>query len=245
MRKTLLQASLPIGLIVAVIACTKAINDNEPPPGDPELIAYLDEEWGIRFFRTYWETGTEKGGEFTFMVVQAEVDGLGSRELEIEEVNYTDEPDGIIEYMIADVQTDEDRFFTHNTVENYISFSDPEEQRGVYVSGNTDGTYEIWTYDDVAGEEDRQTVPDGYQALRVVEEYSAFKDAPPHVLLMAFAMAQSSPPENRVSVECTAQLTDYDQAPAPAPCDLFKEFCECAACLVLEREGACEPCPDL
>ena len=28
-------------------------------------------------------------------------------------------------------------------------------------------------------------------------------------------------------------------------CSLFREFCDCAACLVLDRQGACEPCPGL
>lgn len=35
-------------------------------------------------------------------------------------------------------------------------------------------------------------------------------------------------------------------AAAPPPvCEVFTEFCECATCLALDRQGACDPCPDL
>ena len=27
--------------------------------------------------------------------------------------------------------------------------------------------------------------------------------------------------------------------------EIFKEFCDCAACLVLDRRGACDLCPEL
>ena len=37
---------------------------------------------------------------------------------------------------------------------------------------------------------------------------------------------------------------DYRAGKTPV-CSLFREFCECAACLVLDRQGACGPCPGL
>ena len=231
---------ISFGLVIAVVACTKALTDQEPPPGDPELVAYLDEQWGIRITRvSYSESGTEQGGaSFSFRVVETEVDGHGMRELEVEEV-VPDSPDEESEIMVADVLTGEERFFIYNTADNYIAIANEEEQRGVYVSGNTDGTYEVWTYDDIAGEEDRQTVADGYAALRLVEEYNSFKDAPPHVLLTAFAYGHTQPPEAR-----TLSVCENTAAP-PAACTIFQEFCDCAACLVLDREGSCDPCPEL
>lgn len=34
-----------------------------------------------------------------------------------------------------------------------------------------------------------------------------------------------------------------DTAAIPVVCGSFKEFCDCAACLVLKRQGACAQCP--
>ncbi|MGB1014879.1 MAG: hypothetical protein ACPG4T_12145 [Nannocystaceae bacterium] len=106
------------------------------------------------------------------------------------------------------------------------------------MSKNPDGTYDVWAFD---GDNMDQfvTVENGYRALKIVEEYNEFKEISPFILLTGFAVAHTALPEARLPIYCT------DTAETPPVCDIFREFCDCAACLVLEREGACEPCPDL
>jgi len=105
-----------------------------------------------------------------------------------------------------------------------------------------DETYDVWAFD---GETKEQylTVPNGYEALKVVEAYNEFKTISPHILLMAIAAAHTPVPEARLQVTCN---TGLDRVAASTPvCDIFKEFCDCAACLVLDRNGACDRCPEL
>jgi hypothetical protein len=82
-------------------------------------------------------------------------------------------------------------------------------------------------------------VPNGFEALKLVEQYNAFKTISPYILLTAVAVGHTSTPEARVPTKCS------DTAATPVVCDIFKEFCDCAACLVLNRKGACSQCPKL
>ena len=62
----------------------------------------------------------------------------------------------------------------------------------------------------------------------------------PYLLLTAFAAAQNATPEARVGL-----FAKPNTAAPPPVCEIFKEFCDCAACLVLDRQGACDLCPNL
>ena len=125
-------------------------------------------------------------------------------------------------------------------VRNFIIFG--AEDQGIGVDKLGDGTYEVWTFAG-NGEVDVQGVTDGYEALRLVEEHAQLSLISPHVLLMAFAMAHTPSYEARMQIKCNGGSTAI--AAQPVVCDIFKEFCDCAACLVVDRPGPCDQCPNL
>lgn len=105
------------------------------------------------------------------------------------------------------------------------------------MSKNPDDTYDVWAFDGEAMDQ-FLTVSNGHEALKLVEEYNDFKTISPYIM-MAIAAAHTTLPEARVPMACG------DTAMSPPVCEIFKEFCDCAACLVLDRQGACDLCPEL
>lgn len=130
----------------------------------------------------------------------------------------------------------DERYFLYDLDQNYITIGDLEQ--GAAVSRNPDGSYELWTF---VGETNDNflTVPNGFEALKVVEQYNSFKGISPYILLTAFAFAHHSTFEARSPMPCG------DTAATPVVCDIFKESCDCAACSVLNKAGACDQCPNL
>jgi hypothetical protein len=165
------------------------------------------------------------------------VEGLGEYEVSTETIISPASQGGQVSFFVSNIDLSDQRYFLYDQVENYITIGDLT--RGVAVSKNPDNTYDVWAFDGDAMDS-FQTVPNGYEALKVVEQYNDFKTLPPYLLLTAFAAAQNATPEARVGL-----FAKPNTAAPPPVCEIFKEFCDCAACLVLDRQGACDLCPNL
>jgi len=91
----------------------------------------------------------------------------------------------------------------------------------------------------------------GYEAILVIEDHNEFKDASPRILLAAYvaALTPSGLEARMPSGQFGEGLPDVpkktDDAEGPGVCLIFSEFCQCAACLVLDRRGECGQCPEL
>lgn len=212
---------------------------------DNRLPEYLRDTWGI------WMTGFLDDGELKpaadgslelMGTGKITVDGLGTADITTLTRVAPLAMGGTTTLAVADPVDRKARLFHYDPTQNYLAIyaADPNtlQPKGVAVSKHPDGGYRVWAFEDLSMV---QTVraPDGYEALRLVEKYNEFKALSPYVLLTAFAIAHSPTPEARASIPCR------DTALTPPVCDLFKEFCECAACLVLNRQGACGQCPKL
>lgn len=227
-----------------------------PTEGDPELVEYLKDNFGIRL------TGLEDAADFFIdedgdAIATSEfaidIEGLGTRRLLMEEIIFSAADGGGICLYIEDVATGASRYFDFNPTDNYIQFSqdlrgpdDPElVERGAAVGRNPDGTYTVWTFDDevAGGRLNETTVATGYEALRLVEKYNDFNTIEPHIMLAAVAFGHTGVPEARVAVQC--ESGDLSEALRPSICSLFKEFCDCAACATLGKGGNCHLCPEL
>lgn len=207
--------------------------------GDQTIPDYLKKKWGITISGFSGEFGVdEDGSQFYTGEGKISVDGLGSSDISIETIVDSAANGGATTFFVKNVDGSNERYFLYDRVENYITIGDLT--KGTAISKNPDGTYEIWAFE---GETKEQflTAPDGYEALKIVEQYNGFKGISPYILLTAIAVAHTSTPEARFVTQCTVSNT----AETPVVCDIFEEFCECAACLVLERQGKCEACPKL
>lgn len=225
-----------------------------PTEGDPELAQHLKDTFGIRLIGSNVDPNfyVDEDGDGIFTAEFAiDVEGLGARDLLVEEVVFSAAAGGGVCLYIEDIETGASRYFDFNTTDNYILFSqdlrapdDPEfVERGAAVGRNPDGTYTVWTFDDEVdgGREDETTVATGYDALRLMEEYTDFNSIDPHIMLAAVAIGHTPVPEARVPVNCDSGSL----ALRPSVCSLFKEFCDCAACATLDRDGDCHLCPEL
>lgn len=254
-KRTMLRAAglVVFGMGLGWVACASETGDGTanllssiPTGGDP-LVTYLDETYGIRVsgLKATLETTVEEDGAIvTTGLATLDVDGLGSRVMDIEEYIYS-EAAGEIVLAVAEDESGDERYFEVNLDESWVAFSNyltEDRVRGVAVGRNVDGSYTVWKFDDeVDGGRDREEiVDDGYEALQIVQEYAEFNTITPHVMLMAIALAHTEMPEARTPSSCT------NTALGPPVCALFKEFCDCAACSVLgQTGGACSLCPKL
>ncbi len=206
---------------------------------DQTIPEYLQQTWGIvitDFGEDAFST-EDDGSQISFGEGTITVEGLGAQELSTMTIIDSVANGGGTTFFVSKPDLSEERYFLYNSTENYITFGDLT--KGVSVSKNPDGTYDVWAFD--ADMEDQHlTVENGFEALKLVDNYNDFKLISPHILLMAFAVAHTEGPEARSTGASTNIL-----AATPPVCDIFKEFCDCAACSVLEREGACAPCPNL
>ncbi len=251
---------LATAVVVALLGCgsdaTKATLDASasadgaaggPPKGeaDPQLIAYLKDTWGVSltnytgFEENYKDLGN--GEWMTTFTGETTIEGLGTRSLTIEEIVAPIGAGLDISLFVKDDESGVERYFQYNAAENYVTIGSLESSAA--VSANADGSYDVWSYKaSRRGDKDNfKTVANGFEALKEVEAMSGFKDLPPHLLMTGIALAHTSVPEGRFVVACGMSNT----AATPAVCTLFKEFCDCAACLALSKQGACAACPKL
>lgn len=205
--------------------------DDNPVP------AYLKDTWGIRITGFTGDLAVAADGTQSYDGTgRITVDGLGTKELKSTTLVSPMAQGGDVTLFLSNLDGSDERYFLYDQVQSYITVGDL--QKGVAVSRNPNGSYEVWAFD--GDNKDRfLTVPDGFEALRLVEQYNSFKTISPYILLAAVAVGHTSTPEARVPVRCS------DTAATPVVCDIFKEFCDCAACLVLNRQGACSQCPKL
>ena len=232
-------------------ACSDEDDSPEFAP-DPALIAYLDETFGVALYGWADEDELPVVNADGFIVMRAEgsvrVTGFGERALTLEEEIAPAADGGEIFLKITDVESGDQRTFLYNYDEGYIVFGQDTgpDSRGVGVQRNPDGTHEVWTFDDaVSDRTDTRTVADGYAAMREVEAFNQFSAVHPHILMMAVALGHTEPPEARFPIDCNKKDKDGRQARTPSACSIFKAFCDCSACLVLDRGGDCALCPQL
>jgi len=205
-----------------------------------EMFEYLANNWGIRLsnFDVDEFDVDDDGRQTAFDDGTIEVEGLGSWEISLTTIVDPASLGGQTSIFVSNADLTEERYFLFDPVENYITIGDLT--KGVALSKNPDSTYDVWAFDGDSMDT-LTTVDNGFEALKLVEKYNEFTEISPFILLTAFAVAHGPVPEARMEV----QAFSSNVAAATPVCDIFKEFCDCAACLVLEREGACDLCPDL
>ena len=219
----------------------------EQPGPDLELIGFLDREFGLSS-SGFGEDGEELVVDDDGFIVgvsqgQLFIDGFGERTIELQQRIEPAAAGGEVFLQVRDVATDAQRFFLYDFDARYIVFGEDTgeaDSRGVGVQPNPDGTYEVWTFDDaVSDRTEVETVADGYAAMRRVEALNGFAELPPHIIMAAYALGQTAAPEARSASRC------FETAATPAACSIFKAFCDCVACRILERSGDCRLCPQL
>ncbi|MBL9106168.1 MAG: hypothetical protein JNL82_34920 [Myxococcales bacterium] len=230
-------------LVAALAACQgggAGTSDTSDTPGDEALPEYLSRVWGITV-RLDDPDGDfivdEDGAQIFADDGTITVEGLGEHAFSTMTIVDPAALGGQVSFFVSNLDLSEERYFLYDPVENYVTIGDLT--RGVAVSKNPDDTYDVWAFDGDAMDQ-FLTVADGYEALKVVEQYNEFRTISPYLLLMAFSAAHGATPEARSPQSCTK-----DTAASPPVCEIFKEFCDCAACLVLDRQGACDLCPEL
>lgn len=233
-----LKTSKYISSLILVAALASCADNTADTGGDQALGSYLKDKWGIVVsdFGVDAFIVDDDGTQTLIDEGVITVDGLGSQELSTMTIIDPVASGGQVSFFVSNTDLSDERYFLYDPVENYVTIGDLT--RGVAVSKNPDDTYDVWAFDGEAMDQ-FLTVPNGYEALRLVEQYNDFKTISPYIMLMAFAAAHTTVPEARVPIHC------YDTAVSPPVCEIFKEFCDCAACLVLDRQGACDLCPDL
>lgn len=241
MRTTLSKHISCLTLIAVLAACGGAADTDDGASdsgSDQTLAEYLKSTWGIVVsdFGVDAFIVDDDGTQTLIDDGVITVDGLGSQEVSTMTVIDPVASGGQVSFFVSNTDLSDERYFLFDPVENYVTIGDLT--RGVAVSKNPDSTYDVWAFDGEAMDQ-FLTVPNGYEALKLVEQYNDFKTISPYIMLMAFAAAHTTLPEARVPIHC------FDTAAPPPVCEIFKEFCDCAACLVLERTGACDLCPDL
>lgn len=227
-------------LVAALAACSDNTGDTGDTAADQTIQEYLKETWGISLSQ-FEVDAFLVGDDGTQLLIDdgvITVDGLGEQEVSTETIISPASQGGQLSFFVSNLDLSDERYFLYDQVENYITIGDLT--RGVAVSKNPDGTYDVWAFDGEAMD-NFSTVPNGYEALKLVEQYNDFKSISPYLLLTAFAAAHTGTPEARTM----SLLSQSNVAESPPVCEIFKEFCDCAACLVLDRQGACDPCPDL
>lgn len=237
MRTKFSKYTSGLALVTVLSACSDDAGGTGG--GNQALQDYLKETWGIalsQFDNRNILVGDDGTQVFTDDGVIT-VDGLGEYEVSTETIISPASQGGQVSFFVSNLDLTDERYFLYDQVDNYITIGDLT--RGVAVSKNPDGTYDVWAFDGDAMDS-FTTVPNGYEALKLVEQYNEFKTLPPYLLLTAFAAAQTATPEARFGL-----FAQFNTAAPPPVCEIFKEFCDCAACLVLDRQGACDPCPAL
>lgn len=239
MQTELIKITACLVLVAALGSCSGGgPEDTAETAGDQSLAEHLKVNWGIAVdgFSVDAFIVDDDGTQVLFDDGVITVDGLGSQEVSTQTVIDPAASGGQVTFFVANADLSEERYFLFDQVENYVTIGDLT--RGVAVSKNPDDTYDVWAFDGEAMDQ-FSTVANGYEALKLVEEYNDFKTISPYIMLMAIAAAHTTLPESRIPMTCG------DTALSPPVCEIFKEFCDCAACLVLDRRGACDLCPEL
>ena len=254
-RSTLTHPALFGSLLAAgaIVAACQGANTLDPvcEPGEPcdapaaislernpETIAYLADTWGIRItgYEDWEQYEQDDGSVYGGGTATITVEGLGAQEVMTDTLIISDEFGTNTSFFVALPDGSEERYFLYDRENNYVTIGDAVGERSVIVSSNADGTYDV----DLAIGEDWQsegTGLTGAEALEIVKTHNEYTSITPHILLMAFAAAHTpSSLEVRLPIICT------DTSATPEVCTIFREFCDCIACDVLDRPGVCDAC---
>ena len=225
----------------SVLLALSVANCSSDQQIDPAVVDYLRTSWGIQLSGFDGDIDVEDDGtQINDGTGTITVAGLGSANIASSTIISPMAEGCETTLTVSNIGGSDERYFLYDPVQNYITIGD--YTRGVAVSKNPDSTYDVWVFDDSIKKDMDVTVPNGYEALKLVEQYNGFKAISPYILLTAFAFAHTPAPEARCGGYGWLQTTT---ASPQAVCDIFKEFCDCAACLVLNRRGACTQCPKL
>lgn len=244
----------PLLTLACCLALSGCASDDDTSPAEPEDLvrAHLIDTWGISTsgFDTWDGTQFEFAADGTataFGEGTIHVRGLGAADVIVTEIVEPASAGGMTTLHVSLADGSSERTFEYVPEWGGIAFGGEED--GVAIDANPDGTYDVFTYDEtfpfLEGEPTSApvTVEDGVEALWYLREYGDIETASPYVFLFAFALAHSPAYEARFQVKCNMNTSSI--AAQPAVCDVFKDFCDCAACFVLGRAGACEFCPEL
>jgi hypothetical protein len=246
------RRTLTIGILVAVAGAFAACeyepamsSDTGPQQPVAPIVSYLKDTWGISIV-VLESSGVDEQDDGTLTteaLVRIHVDGLGAKELATNTVIISDEFGNNTSFFVSRPDGTDERYFLYDLENRYVTIGNAIDDKSVIVSANGDGTYQV---DTALGEEwtTIATSVSGAEAMRTVAKYNEYTSIPPHVLLTAFAVAHtptSLDTRNPINCNDNTVMNQHTAAP-PAVCGIFKEFCDCAACLVLDRPGACDAC---
>ncbi len=239
-------------LLPALVALGLAVGCSADDETEPTIPDYLAENFGL-YVHGYGEaddTFEQDGAAITEGTGYTWLEGELAREMHVRQELFSAADGGDLVLVVTDVESGDARYFLYNFAENFIVFGEdtsPTDSRGAGVQANPDGTYDVWSFDDeVSDRTEVETVPDGYAAMRRVDEFNGFSAISPHVILTGFALAHGPTPEARYP-GITINVGDappINASPTPV-CSTFKAFCDCVACRVLDRGGDCDLCPAL
>ncbi len=242
----LFSAAVTLGLALgSVSGCT--VEDDEPETFE----VWLQQTWGISIegldtlenVQVYDDGSSDATASGRIIV-----DGLGEQDIDVYQIQFSLADGGGIGVLFSEPDTGDERYFIYDQVEGWVGIGD--DIAGAAVAKNPDGTYSVWTY---VGDDDSQdnfvVVENGYEALKIVETYNEFMETSPYILLAAYVSALS-PSELEARMPAPSPQEGSPPPPGteatePAICTIFSEFCECAACVVLDRAGECDRCPEL
>ena len=225
--------------LIAIVSAALLVLTHAGCGSDNPIPAHLKNTWGIEISGLTGDFAVDEGGtQIHSSTGRIAVDGLGSNQIRATTIVAPMAMGGETTLMVANLDGSDERYFLYDPVQNYITIGD--YTKGAAVAKNPDGTYAVWAFDGTHNRDQELRVPDGFEALKLVEQYNTFKTISPYILLSAIAFAHASAPEARGSL-----IVQSNTAAAPVVCDIFKEFCDCAACLVLKRQGSCALCPKL
>lgn len=249
--------SLLVGLLAtaALVACESSSADGEPDSGatdsgatdaasmggDPELVAFLRETYGLRMVQLDAQQDVVEGRIRFVERYRVELEGEPTGDIELEQTIFPMAEGGGITLALVDAQTNDVRSFGWTIADNAINLTrqDPGVDQAhiahVYLERN--GRYTLIRQLDGEAEQ-IETDLSGRRAVELLDDFIDFGSAPARVTMAAFAIAHTSPPEARTPVSCD------DTASTPPVCDVFSAFCDCVPCRALDRPELCARCPE-
>jgi len=214
------------------------------PEPDHELITYLSNEFGFRMTRPFDAEEEVVDAEGRLVIrdrLWIELAGHGAREIVMDETYFPLAEGGGIGLVLTDAETGANRSFAWDVQANYVSLDRiaPDGSiEGATVVPNPDGSYSVALYGDDGQQMGEDSVT-GRRAFEIVEQRNRYVDAPPHLVMTAFALAHTSPEEARIQVSCD------DTAPIPPVSAVYSDFCKCVPCIVLADPAICaRHCPE-
>ncbi len=171
------------------------------------------------------------------------IDGMGARDIWTVAIVEPLSEGGRRALATVDESTGASRMYYFDEAENFVSIGD--EDGGVLVFGNADGSYDVVTarFDQLGNRDEYEHAEDGIAAWKLVQQYNEFTSTSAYSLVMAYAMGQSPSLAARSMVDVGGNYGTQLAADGPAVCDIFNALCVCALCSVSTTpEPQCDFC---